>query len=153
LITFLQCHAAILREPLLCLSLYFKQNREEYYGQLDRVRTEGDWETWLGFFLEGVGQTAEGAVSTAQRLFSLFREDRERVQGTGRGAGSTLRVHDVLRERPLATLAEITKRTNLSFPRGHGRDKPPGPAGHCRRAHWQEAEPGFCVRSVSQDSQ
>jgi Fic family protein len=116
LITFLLCHAGMLREPLLYLSLYFKQNRAEYYGQLDRVRTEGDWEAWLGFFLEGVRQTAEGAVSTAQRLISLFREDRERVQGTGRGAGSALRVHDVLRERPLATLAEITKRASLSFP-------------------------------------
>jgi Fic family protein len=116
LITFLLCHAGMLREPMLYLSLYFKQNRAEYYGQLDRVRTEGDWEAWLGFFLEGVRQTAEGAVSTAQRLISLFREDRERVQGTGRGAGSALRVHDVLRERPLATLVEITKRTSLSFP-------------------------------------
>lgn len=116
LITFLLCHAGILREPLLYLSLYFKQHREEYYRQLDRVRLDGDWEGWLGFFLEGVRQTAEGAVSTAQRLITLFREDRERIQGTGRVAGSALRVHDVMRERPIATLGEVAKRTDLSFP-------------------------------------
>ncbi|MBE0546601.1 MAG: Fic family protein, partial [Rubrivivax sp.] len=62
LITFLLCHAGVLREPLLYLSLYFKQHRTTYYELLDRVRREGDWEAWLEFFLAGVRQTAEGAV-------------------------------------------------------------------------------------------
>ena len=54
LITLLLCHAGVLREPLLYLSLYFKQNRTAYYELLDRVRREGDWEAWLAFFLAGV---------------------------------------------------------------------------------------------------
>lgn len=61
LITFLLCHRGVLREPLLYLSLYFKQQREEYYGLLDRVRTTGGWEAWLSFFLDGVRETADGA--------------------------------------------------------------------------------------------
>src|SRR5579875_2894665 len=68
LVTFLLCHGGMLREPLLYLSLHFKQHRATYYELLDRVRREGDWEAWLAFFLEGVLGTAEGAVSTAQRL-------------------------------------------------------------------------------------
>ncbi len=116
LITFFLCDAGVLREPLLYLSLYFKQHREEYYSLLDRVRREGDWEEWLVFFLDGVEQTAEGAVSTAQRLVTLFREDQERVQAEGRAAGSALRVHQVLKERPITSLQEVSKRTGLSFP-------------------------------------
>lgn len=116
LITFLLCHAGILREPILYLSLYFKQHRDEYYRQLERVRTEGDWEAWLEFFLEGVRQTADGAVSTAQRLVAMFREDRERIQRGGRVAGSALRVHDLMSERPITNLREIVDRTKLSFP-------------------------------------
>jgi len=116
LITFLLRHAGILREPLLYLSLYFKQNREDYYHYLDAVRTAGDWEAWLGFYLAGVRQTADNAVTTARRLISLFREDRERIQREGRAAGSGLRVHGVMQERPLVTMPEVQANTSLSFP-------------------------------------
>lgn len=116
LITFLLCHEGILRDPLLYLSLYLKQHRETYYGLLDAVRTEGDWETWLRFFLEGAAVTAEGAVATARRLTALFQRDREAIQGGGRRAGSALRVHRALQERPVASLRDVAERTGLSFP-------------------------------------
>ena len=80
------------------------------------MRQEGDWEAWIEFFLEGVRQTAEGAVSTAQRLVALFQEDRDRIQTQGRAAGSALRVHEVLKQRPLTSLQEIRRRSELSFP-------------------------------------
>jgi Fic family protein len=116
LITFLLCHAGVLREPLLYLSLYFKQNRAAYYAHLDAVRRDGDWEAWLVFFLEGVRETAEGAVATAQRLVGLFGEDRERIVPKGRRAGSALRVHDALKSRPVTTMQEVCTRSGLSFP-------------------------------------
>lgn len=101
---------------MLYLSLYFKQNRLEYYRLLDEVWQEGDWESWVVFFLEGVAQTADSAVTTARRLSVLFDEDRTRVRQEGRRAGSALRVHDALRARPLITLQQVAKRTHLSFP-------------------------------------
>ena len=116
LITLLLCDAGMLKEPLLYLSLYFKQNRSEYYHLLDRVRTEGDWEGWIDFFLEGVRSTADTAVATARRLVTLFDQDRERIRGGGRTAGSALRVHDVLRERPVTSLRDVSRRSKLSFP-------------------------------------
>lgn len=100
LITFLFCHSGAIREPLLYLSLYLKQNRSTYYELLDSVRRDGDWERWLRFFFEGVRETAEGAVSTAKRLVELFQRDRERIVPRGRRAGSALRVHDALKARP-----------------------------------------------------
>ncbi len=116
LIPFLFCQADVLREPMLYLSLYFKQNREEYYRLLGLVREQGDWETWLEFFLEGIRQTADGAVATAHRLVVLFQEDRNRIQERGRAAGSALRVHEALEERPVTTLQDVATRTGLSFP-------------------------------------
>src|ERR1700736_5610014 len=67
LITLLLCAEGILQEPLLYLSLYFKQHREGYYDLLQRVRTEGDWESWLHFFLTGVYETANQAFTTSDR--------------------------------------------------------------------------------------
>jgi Fic family protein len=116
LITLLLCHAGILTEPLLYLSLYFKQNRATYYNLLDKVRMSGDWEAWIDFFLEGVRMTAKGAVSTAQRLVELFSKDEVSIQTSGRAAGSALRVHTALRERPILSIPDICKRTGLSFP-------------------------------------
>lgn len=116
LITFLLCHAGVLREPLLYLSLYFKQHRPHYYDLLDRVRHDGDWEAWLGFFLEGVRETAEGAVAAAHRIASLFQQDRKTIEASGRRAGSALRVHEALKSRPILSLAGICQATSLSFP-------------------------------------
>jgi Fic family protein len=116
LITFLLCHAGILREPLLYLSVYFKQNRDEYYRLLDIIRKEGDWETWIMFFLEGVARTADSAVATARRLVTLFDEDRKKIQTGGRRAGSALRVYDIFKTRPILNLQEASQKTDLSYP-------------------------------------
>ena len=80
------------------------------------MRSDGAWEAWLGFFLEGVRETADGAVTTARRLVALFGEDRERVQVKGRLAGSALRVHEALQARPVTTLSQSCAKTGLSFP-------------------------------------
>jgi Fic family protein len=116
LITFLLCHARILREPLLYLSLHFKHRRVDYYRLLDGVRTDGDWEAWIAFFLEGIAGTAEGAVAAARRLGTLFDEDRARIRQAGRKASSMLRVHDALKARPILGIADAASRTGLSFP-------------------------------------
>lgn len=116
LVTFLLCHAGMLRDPLLYLSLHFKQHRSAYYELLDRVRREGDWEEWLAFFLEGVQSTAEAAVATAQRLAEMFSADRARIEPHGRRVGSALRVHDALKARPILSMSEVCRMTGLSFP-------------------------------------
>jgi Fic family protein len=116
LITLLMCHAGVLREPLLYLSLYLKQHRAAYYELLDRVRRDGDWEAWLAFFLEGVRVTAASASSTAQELASVFQADRGRVAPSKRRAGSALRVHEAIKARPIASMPEVCRLTGLSFP-------------------------------------
>ena len=116
LVTLLLHHAGVLREPLLYLSLFFKQHRTAYYDLLDDVRRTGDWESWLAFFIEGVRTTAESAVAASRRLTDLFASDRAALQRTGRRAGSALRVHDALRARPILSLSGVREQTTLSFP-------------------------------------
>jgi Fic family protein len=116
LIAFILHHGSVLTKPLLYLSLYFKQNRSEYYRLLDLVRTEGDWEAWLDFFLRGVEHTASSAVRTAQQLVALFKDDNARVQSLGRKASSALRVFGAMCERPITSLNDLRRRTSLSFP-------------------------------------
>ncbi|MHB8310925.1 MAG: Fic family protein [Metallibacterium sp.] len=116
LIALMLADAGVLAQPLLYLSLYFKQHRAEYYRQLDAVRRDGDWEAWVDFFLEGVAQTAAGAVDTAHRLLALFADDAAKARGRGRAAANTLRVFDALRARPIASINDLSRRTTVSYP-------------------------------------
>lgn len=116
LITLLLCHDKVLREPSLYLSLYFKVHRPEYYDHLQRVRIDGDWEGWLRFFLTGVTETAREATDATQKLWALFDQDRRRIQEQGKIAGTALRVHDLLQQRPIISISAACKALDLTHP-------------------------------------
>ncbi|MBI3951193.1 MAG: Fic family protein [Acidobacteria bacterium] len=116
LITFLLCAESVLSEPMLYLSLYFKQHREEYYDLLQLVRTEGDWEEWLRFFFTGVVETAEQATQTSRDLLKLFETDRQRIQSIGRAASSALRVHHFLQAHPIVSIPKLATALGLTVP-------------------------------------
>lgn len=116
LITLLLCAKGALKQPLLYLSLHFKTNRNRYYEYLQRVRTEGAWEEWLKFFLEGVAVTAEEATATATRVLKLFAADRQKIEGLGRGAISALRVHENMQRKPIISIGATAKALKLSVP-------------------------------------
>jgi len=116
LITLVLCAEGVLREPLLYLSLYFKQHREEYYNLLQQVRQKGDWEAWLKFFLRGVQETADGAAKTAQALQKQAAADEKQIQKIGRAAGSALRLHRHLQRQPITSIAKASDQLELSIP-------------------------------------
>jgi Fic family protein len=116
LITFLMCERGILREPLLYLSLFFKQNRQTYYEHLQAVREHGAWEAWVSFFLRGVTETARQGTQTAQNLLRLFGNDRARVEVLGRPAATALRLHQFLQRRGLTTIPSASRHLGLSQP-------------------------------------
>src|SRR5580658_3958464 len=116
LITLLLCAKGSLREPLLYLSLFFKAHRERYYELLQRVRTEGVWEEWLAFFLEGTETTAHQAASAAVQILRLFEADRKKIQTLARKASSALVVHEYLQAHPLTKIGPAAKSLKLSIP-------------------------------------
>lgn len=114
LITLLLCERQVLQEPSLYLSLYFKEHRDEYYGLLQRVRLEGDWEAWIEFFLTGVRKTADQACTTAFAIRELFERDRSRIHEVPRH-GSATQVHQFFERHPVATLQQVCAGTNLAL--------------------------------------
>jgi len=114
LITFLLCHRSVLHRPLLYLSHYLKRHRTDYYSLLMAVREEGDWESWIRFFLTGVAQTAEEATETARAVVGMREEHRERILGFGLGLNG-LRLIDLLFERPLVNVNLVKDSLDVSF--------------------------------------
>jgi len=116
LITLLLCAEGVLAEPMLYLSLYFKTNRQAYYQALQRVRSHGDWEGWLLFFLQGVFETAQQAFELAQQLTDMFERDRNRVQVLGARGGTMLQVLRFAREQVIFAAPEAANALAISVP-------------------------------------
>ena len=116
LITFMLCEKGVLRDPILYLSLYFKANRSAYYELLDRVRSRGDWEAWLDFFLIGVRDTADQAASAARRIVALFAEHQKQIETLGRPAASVLRVFQHMQRNPIVSIPAAAQKIGISAP-------------------------------------
>ena len=116
LVTFLLCAHQAIREPILYLSLYLKSHRAAYYEFLDRVRTKGEWEVWLDFFLTGVKETADQAATAARRIVALFEEDRAQIENLGRPAASVLRVFQHMQKTPIVSIPTTAGKIGISAP-------------------------------------
>lgn len=108
LITFLLCEQNILLKPVLYLSHFFKQHRQEYYDQLQSVRDHGTWEDWLLFFLRGVIEVSQQATDTARHILALREAHRASIIANfGRAAGNGQRVLDYLYEYPIVSVKQV----------------------------------------------
>lgn len=117
LLTFLLCHAGVLRKPLLYLSHYLKLHRAEYYDRLTAVRLQGDWEGWLRFFLRGVEFVAQEAEVTAGKIVQLRESCRREIVDSGMTSAAPLILIDEMFENPLinATIAgQVLKMSYVS---------------------------------------
>jgi Fic family protein len=116
LITLLLEHWKLLPQPLLYLSLFFKRHRSEYYRRLSVIRTDGDWEAWLDFFLDGVATIADEAVDSARALFELVSVDRARVLADRSASVAAVRLFEELPRHPIVTVASAMKLLGASKP-------------------------------------
>lgn len=113
LIAFLLVHRGVLHRPLLYLSAYLKHRRSEYYDRLMAVRTRGDWEGWLRFFLHGIAVTAEEATFTARAIVQLREDHRAQLQVHGSGINE-FRLLDLLFQRPLVNARLVSTELGVS---------------------------------------
>lgn len=116
IITLLLCKEKLISEPLIYLSLYLKENRATYYSYLQSVRTEGDWEAWISFFLEGISEVADHAYAMTDRIRNQFSEDENLIRTQGkRKTHSMLELHRVAKQTPVFTAARAEEILNQSI--------------------------------------
>ena len=116
LVTLLLVERGVLVEPLLYPSLYLKQNRDTYYRLLQQVRTEGDWELWIEFFLDAITTTAQSAIEMARKILDLFEENEKKVREKGARGASALAVLRAMQARSVAIPPTLVEQTQLSMP-------------------------------------
>jgi len=106
----------LLPEPLRYLSGTLKRHQREYYRRLSAVRTAGDWETWVSFFLESVETAATAAERAIVGIASLVTADRRRLLAAPRVGAMALRLFELLPVMPRFTIAQVQQKLETTFP-------------------------------------
>lgn len=106
----------LLAEPLMYLSGYLKQHQAEYYRRLLIIRTEGDWESWVSFFLEGVAVAAADAERSIIDIASLIAADRRKLLQSPRANPASYRLFELLPMMPRFTVERARQQLDTTFP-------------------------------------
>ncbi len=80
LITLMLWKLNILQQPHFFVSGYFEQHKDQYIERMRMVSAEGDWTGWIVFFLNALHEQARVNIDTADRIFMLYGEMRERFR-------------------------------------------------------------------------
>lgn len=109
-------HWKLLPEPLMYLSGYLKQHQSEYYQRLSAIRTQGDWEGWIQFFLEAVQNAATKSEQDVVALASLVANDRRRILEHSKSNAVTYRLFELLPKMPRLSVERVRAVLQITFP-------------------------------------
>jgi len=107
----------LIEYPVLYLSYFFKKNRNRYYELLNNVRIKGEFEEWIKFFIEGICEISEDAISSIQKIIKLKRIDMEKIRNIPKGnISNLLLIYDYLLRHPFLETEDIRLLSDLSKP-------------------------------------
>lgn len=115
LITLFLLKQKSLTTPALYISYFLKKNRMEYYDRLTLVRTKGEYEQWIKFFLRAVSESAQDAYENIIRLAKLHDEHVARIVALGRARLTALRLFSYLERNPIMEIKRTAQSLGLSF--------------------------------------
>ena len=114
LISLILVNDGLIKQPILFPSLYFKQTRGEYYDHLQSVRTTGNWEAWVNYFLQAIFVAADEALTLAKQLDAIASQHREIALQWGRLSASAIAVLEHLQAHPITSIAQTTEATGIN---------------------------------------
>ena len=107
----------LIEYPVLYLSYFFKKNRNRYYELLNNVRIKGGFEEWIKFFIEGICEISEDAISSIQKIIELKKADIEKIRNIPKGnISNLLLIYDYLLRHPFLETEDIRRLSDLSKP-------------------------------------
>ena len=115
LITLFLIEKKVLSAPALYISYFLKKNRIEYYDRMNEVRSKGNYEQWIKFFLEAVYESAKDAVETIDKLTSLHDNYCLKIKGLGRRAKNAMRVFEYLESNPIIEIQKTARELDIAF--------------------------------------
>lgn len=115
LITLFLMEKKVLTTPALCISYFLKKNRVEYYDRMTEVRTKGNYEQWVKFFLQAIMESAEDATATIDELIALHDNNVAMISQMGRAAKNAMLVFNYLESNPIIEIGKTAEALGITF--------------------------------------
>lgn len=115
LITLYLMEKKVLTTPALYISYFLKKNRIEYYDRMTEVRTKGNYEQWVRFFLKAIQESAEDAIQTIDNLTALRKKNETLIDELGRANKNAKLVFRYLDSHPIIDIKMTADKLGLSY--------------------------------------
>ena len=115
LITLFLMEKKILTTPALYISYFLKKNRVEYYDRMAEVRSKGNYEQWVKFFLQAIAESAKDAIAAIDELTALHDKNVDLVAGMGRASKNAMLVFRYLEANPIIEIGKTAEALGITF--------------------------------------
>ncbi len=115
LITLYLMERKVLTTPALYISYFLKKNRIEYYDRMTEVRSKGNYEQWVRFFLQAISESAQDAIAAIDELTALHEQNVQKIGNMGRAAKSAIQVFRYLEANPIIDIRKTANALGVSF--------------------------------------
>ena len=115
LITLFLMEKKILTTPALYISYFLKKNRVEYYDRMTEVRSKGNYEQWVKFFLQAIAESAKDAIAAIDELTALHDKNVDLVAGMGRASKNAMLVFRYLEANPIIEIGKTAEALGITF--------------------------------------
>ena len=105
----------LISKPIIYISYFLKKNQIEYYDRISEVRRSGNYEQWVGFFLEAVSAAAKDSLATVEKLLALHEGNIKRLPVTARKNDSVRRVFDYIEQYPIIDIKRTAVDLGVSY--------------------------------------
>ena len=115
LITLFLMEKKFLTTPALYISYFLKKNRVEYYDRMTEVRTKGNYEQWIKFFLQALLESAEDAITAIDELATLHDKNVALISNMGRAAKNTMLVFKYMESHPIIEIQKTSEALGIAY--------------------------------------
>lgn len=115
LITLFLMEKKVLTTPALYISYFLKKNRVEYYDRMTEVRSKGNYEQWVKFFLQALAESAKDAIAAIDELTALHDKNVDLVAGMGRASKNAMLVFRYLEANPIIEIGKTAEALGITF--------------------------------------
>ena len=105
----------LLSKPVIYVSYFLKMNQIEYYDRISEVRRNGNYEQWVGFFLEAVASAAQDALESVGKLSALHEKNISRLPKSNRRKDNVRELFDYLKQHPIIEIKQTAAALGLSY--------------------------------------
>jgi Fic family protein len=113
LITLFLWHKKRLNSPMLYISEYFDEHRDEYLGSLLSISQNNDWERWVYFFLDAVDVQAKKNAEKAKQVLMLYTQMKDLMANISNSPYG-IKVLDTLFSMPIFRRSDFGKKAGLN---------------------------------------